>query len=146
MSISRKFRRQSEVYKMFGEGDFSDESLKEMYEYESNGVGDLKIGGFSQTPNGYAVGKKNLNITVSMWMDTLRGRVVDGYHVCYGWANLITDLYCDKFPKWWLGSVFKEFFKQKDEQYKSLGREGWVKAHIKLAKRKRKLCRLKSQV
>lgn len=139
MKITDKFRRQSKVYKLFAEYenlDFSDEALKELFEYESNGIGDCDIENqhyrylkINKKINGYAIGKRNLNITVSMWLK----------NIDCGWGNLITDIYCSKFPKWWIGSIFREFLKEKGKFYTEfLNKPFHVKAQIKLAKYKRK--------
>ena len=85
----------SEVYKMFANDwkdclDFSDESLVELYNYES-------YGGTISPKNGFAVGKKWLNLNVSMW----KKDITQGF-------LLKRELYEDpKFPHWWLDGVFK---------------------------------------
>lgn len=70
--------------------DFSDEALVELYNYES-------YGGQISPKNGFAVGKKWLNLNVSMWKED----IAQGYLFKH-------ELYEDpKFPHWWLDGVFK---------------------------------------
>lgn len=75
MKISRKWRRMQAVYLYFAEGrfDLSEDAALEMYQYESCGQGDLGLGLFSGSINGYAVAKHWLNVTVSMWKEDLAG-------------------------------------------------------------------------
>ena len=92
-----------DVYEQFTEQDnssldFSDEALLEMYIYESTGNGNvdsrhdeyLKTG---RKVNGYAVGKKWMDVTFAMWK-----KEVD----YYGWCFAIYQLMCfyDKIPGW----------------------------------------------
>jgi hypothetical protein len=85
----------AEVYKLFSDrGDFSEKSLLEMYNYESRGIGDLEQGLFCNNWNGYYLGKKNLNITVSMWKEDIKTGLLH-----------MVELYND-FPHWWLNKVF----------------------------------------
>jgi hypothetical protein len=85
----------SEVYKMFANDwidclDFSDEALLELYNYES-------YGGNISPNNGFAVGKKWLNLNVSMWKEDIAKGLL-----------FKKELYEDpKFPHWWLDGVFK---------------------------------------
>lgn len=71
--------------------DFSDEKKVELFNTES-------YGGRCSRNNGFYHGKKWLNVTVTMWKEDVR---------C---GNLfLRELYeDDKFPHWWLDSVFKE--------------------------------------
>ena len=92
---TRKFKRMAEVYKVFCSDwidclDFSDQALKELFIAES-------LGGQVASNNGYAEGKKFLNVNVSMWKEDIEK------------GNLfIHELYCDdKLPNWWLDKVFK---------------------------------------
>jgi hypothetical protein len=85
----------SEVYRMFANDwkdclDFSDEALLELYNYES-------YGGKISPSNGFAVGKKWLNLNVSMWKEDIEKGLL-----------FKRELYDDpKFPHWWLDGVFK---------------------------------------
>ena len=84
----------SELYRMFGHPeefkslDFSDEALIELYNYES-------YGGTCSNKNGFAHGKRMLNLNVSMWREDIEA------------GNLFKfELYEDpKFPHWWLDNV-----------------------------------------
>ena len=73
--LTDKFRNMCELYKIFAQPfdcDFSEKAMQEMFEYESFGIGNIDISGFNTIgikPNGYAVGKKWLNVTVSMWKE-----------------------------------------------------------------------------
>jgi len=85
----------SELYKHFSRDwnnlDYSEESLIELYEQESFGKGTCKPN------NGYDVGKKWLNVNVSMWKEDLER----GY--LFKW-----ELYEDpKLPDWWLDKVLR---------------------------------------
>lgn len=73
MRISRKWRRMQQVYLYFAEGrfDLSEDAAMAMYQYESHGQGDLGLGLFAGSINGYAVAKHWLNVTVAMWKEDL---------------------------------------------------------------------------
>lgn len=95
--VSKKFRRMSELYFHFASGfdrlDFSDESLLSLYNHESYGTE------LNQN-NGFAVGKKYLNVQVSMWREDL----------IRGWICK-SELYEDgKYPEWWLDSVLDNLY------------------------------------
>lgn len=65
MSISKSWLEMSEIYRKFCppefEGDFSEAAALEMFEHESKGVG-------RPSPrNGFAQGKKWMDVTVAMW-------------------------------------------------------------------------------
>lgn len=87
----------AEVYKLFARDwkdclDFSDEMMVELYNQES-------YGGFVSSKNGYAVGKKWLNVMVTMWKEDIQ----QGY-------LFLWELYEDTaFPHWWLDMVFKDY-------------------------------------
>lgn len=70
--------------------DFSDEMLIELFNGESYGT---RI----SPKNGFSVGKKWLNLNISMWPEDMEK------------GNLqLWELYEDpKFPHWWLDKVFK---------------------------------------
>lgn len=89
----------SELYRIFATGfgdhlDFSDEALLSLYNHESYGTP------LSQN-NGFAVGKKYLNVQVTMWREDLRVGIISRL-----------DLYDDdRFPHDWLDSVLKDLWK-----------------------------------
>lgn len=86
----------SEVYVIFANdwkssSDFSDEMLIELYNSESYGTS------VSQK-NGYALGKKWLNLNIEMWKEDIKLGLFR-----------VSELYSDsKFPRWWLDNVFKK--------------------------------------
>ena len=87
--MSPKFLRMAEMYKRFAPPQwvtpigkkkrrviklsFSKKSLKEMYEWESHGKGNLRVGGVFPSSNGvyngYAIGKQWMDITIGMWRE-----------------------------------------------------------------------------
>ena len=78
---SNKWKRKAEIYKEFApkdcELDFSDEAALEMFQYETYGEGSLTEDLWNRKlPNGFAVGKKWLDITVTMWKQDLKNGVL----------------------------------------------------------------------
>lgn len=69
MKIPRKYRNKCKVYKHFARKydglDYSDEVMLAMFQYESWGKGDIK------SNNGFAIGKKWMDVTISMWKEDL---------------------------------------------------------------------------
>lgn len=68
--MTKAFEQKAELYRYFAKDfncDLSDKCLNEMFEYESTGNGDCSINVFNGKPNGYAVGKKWLDVMISMW-------------------------------------------------------------------------------
>jgi len=91
--ISNKFKEQAKIYRLFAKDwekllDFSDAALLSLYNHESYGT---KL----SEKNGFAVGKKFLNVQVTMWKEDLDN------HSIFKW-ELYED---DRFPHWWLDSV-----------------------------------------
>jgi len=85
----------AELYKHFSKDwehclDYSEESLREMYNSETHGDP------VSQN-NGYYHGKKWLNVTVKMWKEDLNGLGLLFKDELYNYPN---------YPHWWLDSVF----------------------------------------
>jgi hypothetical protein len=86
----------ADLYKVFSKDwehlhDYSDEMLIELYNSESYGT---KV----SPRNGYALGKKWLNVTVGMWKEDIELGCL-----------FVKELYDDpKFPHWWLDSVFNK--------------------------------------
>lgn len=71
--------------------DFGDEMLIELFNVES-------FGGRTSPKNGYAVGKQWLNVHVKMWKEDIDNGTL-----------FKIELYEDeKFPHWWLDSIFKK--------------------------------------
>lgn len=70
--------------------DYSDDSLYDLYMFETFGQGKLN------PDNGFANGKKWMDVTVSMWLEDL-GKIL--------WKS---ELYDDnELPDWWLDKVLK---------------------------------------
>jgi hypothetical protein len=85
----------ADVYRIFAADwahmhDFSDEMLIELYNGES-------YGGPVSIQNGFACGKKWLNVNVAMWKEDI-GRGL----------FRASELYADpKYPQWWLDQIFR---------------------------------------
>lgn len=94
--VSNKFKRMCELYRTFSKDwehlyIFNDDMIVELYNHESYGT-------FVSNNNGFALGKKWLNVNVSMWLEDIeRGLLFK------------QELYNDgKFPHWWLDNIFKD--------------------------------------
>lgn len=85
----------SELYRYFSKDwehvlDYSDQALLDLYNQES-------YGGHVDSKNGFAVGKKWLNVYVSAWKESIREGTL-----------FIHELYEDPgLPHWWLDNVLK---------------------------------------
>uniref|UniRef100_A0A6M3KGL3 Uncharacterized protein n=1 Tax=viral metagenome TaxID=1070528 RepID=A0A6M3KGL3_9ZZZZ len=123
--ITKQYKKIADIYKIFAQDenkeslDFSPEALQKMFDYESNGDGNVNVESqhleylkTGKKVNGYSVGKKFMDITISSWIDTVKNP---------GWLAFMEELYCDEFPWWWLDKIFKDFVNEKNNQYKSLG-------------------------
>lgn len=92
--VSPKYRRMAEVYRIFARHwehvlDFGDAALAEMQRHESRGEP------ITITNNGYEVGKRYLNLTVTTWKRDLRDGLL-----------FKRELYADPLlPHWWLDRV-----------------------------------------
>jgi hypothetical protein len=76
--------------------DYSDESMMEMFLYETFGDG------LPDITNGFYLGKKWMDINVKMWYE----EIPDGYPMptCFK-----KELYDDpNYPDWWLDKVLKD--------------------------------------
>lgn len=86
----------SELYRIFAKDwenclDFSDEMLIELFNGETHGTP-------IASNNGFAHGKKWLNLCVTMWKEDIEKGLL-----------FKCELYADpKFPHWWLDSIFKK--------------------------------------
>lgn len=86
----------TELYRIFAKDwehlmDFSDEMLIELYNGESFGTP-------VSSNNGFALGKKWLNVNVAMWKEDIEKGLFRA-----------SELYNDpKYPHWWLDQVFKK--------------------------------------
>ena len=129
--MTKRFIKMCKIYKIFAEPwdcDFSQQAMEEMFLFESKGIGDINITGFNATgkkPNGYAVGKKWLNVQVKAWLRDCK-LFIDGVEQEHyqGWGNVLKEIYADKkFPHWWLDEVFSKFIKEKKEFYAGFGGE-----------------------
>lgn len=94
--IKNKYRRMADVYKIFArhwidELDFSETALHEMYQHESLGIPIITDN------NGYEVGKKYLNLTVTMWKKDIQDGILFRH-----------ELYEEPlFPHWWLDKILE---------------------------------------
>lgn len=96
--ISPKFRRMAELYRYFARSmtstlDLSDAAMLALYNHESYG-----------TPlppeNGFAVGKRYLNLQVTTWREDLQRGLLARH-----------ELYEDPaLPHWWLDSVLQGLY------------------------------------
>lgn len=145
MKVSKNFQEMCEIYRIFADDycDFSDNAKQEMYDFETFGKGSISIDGFNtigKKSNGFAVGKKWLNVTVAMWMDELSmfkweedpngkythketGKLYNFVEnrIYIGWYNTIKRLYSDPmFPHWWLNKVFEGYFEEKINMYEEI--------------------------
>jgi hypothetical protein len=122
MRIGKKYTERIKLYKYFSREyinseafDFSEEAIKEVYLYESQGIGDCNIhnrfNGYLETgrkQNGYACGKSAFDITVSMWRDAMHE---------IGWRSCLDDIEADEglqFP------IVKDVIKSLDKYAKSI--------------------------
>lgn len=94
--LGKNFRKMIPIYELFGSPyndlDWSDASLLELYEYESTGKGSVN------PKNGFAHGKKIMDITVANWKEDMFVTLFPN--------ELYED---DRIPNWWLDKVLKEF-------------------------------------
>ena len=110
MKYKEKYKKRSDLYKRFSNPelkclDFSEEAIKELYVYESKGKGNANIHDryieyflTGRKQNGYAVGKRNLDLTISMWKETASKP---------GWGFLLEEL-AKEYDIDFLKSVFSE--------------------------------------
>ena len=93
---TKNWLKHAEIYRIFGEGDFSDQAAIEVFAYETHGTGDLKLGVFvSGLPNGFVVGKHWADVTVKMWREGFQEGTL-----------FIAELYdSGRYPRWWLDTV-----------------------------------------
>lgn len=84
-----------EIYRIFCRDwehvlDLSDDALLELYNHESYGTPICQN-------NGFAHGKKWLNLHVNMWKEDIRDGIL--------WKH---ELYDGTFPEWWLDNVLRD--------------------------------------
>ena len=111
--MNKKYKKTLALYKIFSDPrmDFSNEAALAMFEFDSFGKGNLLDTNIftEKKTNGYAYGKRIMDITISMWFETLSNP---------GWGNLLAELYADsQFPHWWLDKIFKNFFREKEQTH-----------------------------
>lgn len=120
MKISKNWRKMAKIYKIFAKDwieicDFSEKSALEMYEYETLGKGNIAKGIFpnpkSGKYNGYAVGKRWMDIMIKLWKEAHDEGLFP-----------LRDLYKDKkYPHWWLDRIFG---KKYSKRFNKGGRNG----------------------
>ena len=105
---SKRWLKKAEIYKLFAKGfgnlDFSERAAKELYDYESQGKGNIEIDTFARSSNGYAVGKKWCDVQVSSWLNDFKNNRLFA-RMC------LEEMYLKKqLPKWFLDSIFYKPF------------------------------------
>lgn len=84
----------ADIYRRFAadypQADFGPAAAREMYLYESIGV---KLGPLA-TWNGFALGKKWMDVTVKMWREDTQSKMLR-----------VEELQADGFPDWFLARV-----------------------------------------
>ncbi len=79
---------------MFATGDnldFSDQAAEEAYLFETRGEGNLEQGLFEcERPNGFAVGKKWMNVSIEQWKKDIRSGLLFKFELE------------ESYPKWFL--------------------------------------------
>lgn len=88
----------SEIYRIFANTwhdnlSFDDVALREMYDFESRGIP------ITTANNGFEVGKKYLNLTVTQWREDIALGLITKH-------ELLSD---DLFPHWWLIPILDTF-------------------------------------
>jgi len=85
------------IYKRFAKdwpnADFGDKAACAMFEYESRGTPIPQ----TETTNGFALGKKWMDITVSMWNEDIKNKQL-----------FVFELIKDGYPIWFLNRVLEE--------------------------------------
>lgn len=85
-----------EIYRIFSKEwehicDYSEDSMRELNLYESNGQGKCEL------TNGFYLGKRYMDVTIKMWKEDIENGILFKH-----------ELYDDgKFPSWWLDKIFK---------------------------------------
>lgn len=92
--MTQRFIRMCDLYKIFAKDwdcDFSIQAMQEMFEFESFGKGNINISGFNtigKRSNGYAVGKKWLNVQVSAWREEINASLTRRKYLLHElWAD-----------------------------------------------------------
>ena len=110
----------AEVYKLFTGGkctddyDYSEDAALEMYRFESQGIGDLKQGLFSDASrkfNGYAVGKHWMDAQVKMWVQGLKEGTLFVWELYEPYPGET------EFPHWWLDRALPKHYSQAYKNY-----------------------------
>lgn len=94
MKISKKWMAMAEIYKRFAieypQADFSDAAALAMYEHETHG----KPLERTEKLNGFALGKKWMDVTIAGWKDEIASR-----------GLLVSELIADGYPEWFLERI-----------------------------------------
>lgn len=94
MKPSKRWLRMAEMYKRFArdfpDADFSDRAALDMYKNETFGTPLPK----TESLNGFFVGKKWMDVTVSQWKEDIREMRL-----------FVFELQADKFEDWFLETV-----------------------------------------
>ena len=103
--------------------DYSDKAAEAMYVAESCGGGSgadvdsqhLRYLMTGERVNGYAVGKRWMDVTVAGWFDEMER---------FGWGLVLTQLYRDpELPRWFLDKVFARFLREREGIAKEMGED-----------------------
>lgn len=94
--ITSKWRKRAEIYKLFAEKgmDLSEPAAETMFNYESEGKGNLSNNIFNSTNNGYYHGKRMMDLQVTEWKEGIKEGIL-----------FKQELYRDKYPKAWLDEI-----------------------------------------
>ena len=92
--ITPRWWKMADMYRRFAadypQADFGPAAAREMYLYESTGV---KLGMLA-TWNGFALGKKWMDVTAAMWREDIQSKMLR-----------VEELQADGFPDWFLARV-----------------------------------------
>ena len=95
--LTKKWLEMAEYYKRFSVEweslcDFSDKAAQEMFDYESRGIGNIDVDSIfsAKKINGYALGKKWMDVTITSWKEGIR----DGWFLR---NELLADGYSESF-------------------------------------------------
>lgn len=113
MRPSKRWLKTAEVYKHFSRAatetgfvcDFSEQAALEMFVFESQGKGRVA------RDNGFAIGKKWLDVTLASWLDDLNASPP---------MLRAFELYGDpEIPNWWLDKVIPQRIRERDMDWQN---------------------------
>ena len=96
--MTNRFKRMLPIYKRFATGGtFTAENAEELFLWESLGEGNLSTSVFSGGTNGFAIGKRWVDLQVAEWKKDIASRLLFKH-----------ELYADWYPHWWLDKVLTD--------------------------------------